>query len=183
MAFRHESNAGLETRRYQKILVATDGSDCSALAADHAMYLSETLGARLYVLYSVDVQRAFHVGIHFGEAVAELKRFGREVVAAVREKAEKRRIRCEEILTEGTPHKSIIRVWDEIGADLVVLGSTGMTRSGAGPHRQRKPEGAPLLRTPSPPSARALRRGLPKRSLPTHLAPTRAVKRIELGPR
>jgi nucleotide-binding universal stress UspA family protein len=127
MELRHESNAGPETRRYQKILVATDGSDCSSLAVDHAMNLSQTLGARLYALYSVDVQRAFHVGIHFGEAVAELERFGREAVATVREKAEERGIRCEEILTEGTPYKSIIRVSDEIGADLIVLGSTGMT--------------------------------------------------------
>ena len=112
MEFRHEGNVGPETTSYQRILVATDGSECSALAANHAMYLSETLGALPYALYSVDVQRAFHVGIHFGEAVAELKRFGREAVTAVREKAEERGVRCEEILTEGTPYKSIIRVRD-----------------------------------------------------------------------
>lgn len=111
------------TARYRRILVATNGSDCSTLA----VYLAETLGARLYALYSVDVQRAFHVGIHFGEAVVELKKFGHEAVSAVRVLAEGRGLACEEIVAEGTPHRSIIRASDEIEADLIVLGSTGMT--------------------------------------------------------
>jgi nucleotide-binding universal stress UspA family protein len=115
------------TARYRRILVATDGSDCSTLAATHAVYLAETLGARLYALYSVDVQRAFHVGIHFGEGVVELEKFGHEAVGAVRVLAEERGLACEEIVAEGTPHRSIIRASDEIGADLIVLGSTGMT--------------------------------------------------------
>jgi nucleotide-binding universal stress UspA family protein len=116
-----------QTTRYRRILVATDGSECSMRAAAHALYLAETLGARLYVLYSVNVQRAFHLGIHFGEAVAELRRFGRDALDAVRRMAEERGLECEEILAEGVPHKTIIRVAEEIGADLIVLGSTGMT--------------------------------------------------------
>jgi len=113
--------------RYQRILVATDGSGCSVRAAAHAMYLAQALGARLYALYSVNVHRAFHMGIHFGEAVAELERFGQDAIDAVREMAEVRGLECEKILVEGVPHKSIIRIADEIGADLIVLGSTGMT--------------------------------------------------------
>lgn len=115
------------TARYERILVATDGSECSVRAAAHALYLAESLGARLYALHSVNVQRAFHVGIHFGEAVAELRRFGQNALDVVREMAEERGLECEEILADGVPHRSIIRVSDEIGADLIVLGSTGMT--------------------------------------------------------
>jgi nucleotide-binding universal stress UspA family protein len=79
-----------QTARYRRILLATDGSECSARAAAHAMYLAEALGACLYALYSVNVQRAFHMGIHFGEAVAELEGFSRGAVAAVRKMAERR---------------------------------------------------------------------------------------------
>jgi len=100
--------------RYQRILVATDGSECSVRAAAHAVYLAQALGARLYALYSVNVHRAFHMGIHFGEAVAEPERFGRDAIDAVREMAEERGLECEKILVEGVPHKSIIRVADEI---------------------------------------------------------------------
>lgn len=113
--------------RYERILVATDGSECSVRAAAHAVYLAEAVGARLHALYSVDRERAFHMGIHFGEAVADLRESGREAVAAVRKMAEERGLQCEEILTEGAAHKSIILASDEIEADLIVLGSTGMT--------------------------------------------------------
>jgi nucleotide-binding universal stress UspA family protein len=115
------------TALYGKILVATDGSDCSVRAAAHAVYLAESLGARLYALYAVDMPRAFHVGIHFGEAVAELEQFGRGAVSDVRKMAERRGLECEEIVAEGSPHESIILVSNEIGADLVVVGSTGVT--------------------------------------------------------
>jgi nucleotide-binding universal stress UspA family protein len=79
-----------QTARYQRILVATDGSECSVRAAAHAVYLAEALGTRLYALYSVNVHRAFHMGIHYGEAVAELKRFGRSAIDAVGEMAQER---------------------------------------------------------------------------------------------
>jgi nucleotide-binding universal stress UspA family protein len=115
------------TARYQRILVATDGSECSVRAAAHALYLAESLGARLFTLHSVNVQRAFHMGIHFGEAVTDLRRFGQNAIDTVREMAEERSLEFEEILVDGVLHRSIIRVSDEIGADLIVLGSTGMT--------------------------------------------------------
>ena len=112
---------------YRRILVGTDGSGCSARAAAHAVYLARELGARLYVLYSVNVERAFHAGIHFGEAVGELERTGGEATAAVRTMAEAAGVGCEEILTTGRPHRAIIGASEEVDADLIVVGSTGMT--------------------------------------------------------
>jgi nucleotide-binding universal stress UspA family protein len=41
--------------------------------------------------------------------------------------AERRGLACEEIVAEGSPHESISLVSNEIGADLMVVGSTGMT--------------------------------------------------------
>lgn len=112
---------------YQRILVGTDGSRCSANAAAHAVYLASTLGARLYVLYSVNVELAYHMGIHFGEAVAELERAGKEATAAVKAMAGAAGVECEEILASGRPHRAIIRTSDDVGADVIVVGSTGMT--------------------------------------------------------
>lgn len=122
-----EIQQGSELVGYSKILVATDGSACSALAGRHAIYLAEKLGAELFVLYAVDVARAFHLGIHYGEAVVELERFGKEATVRVREMAEKSGVRCEERVVSGRPHDAIIKASEEIGADLVVVGSTGMT--------------------------------------------------------
>jgi len=55
------------------------------------------------------------------------EQFGRGAVSAVRKMAERRGLECEEIVAEGSPHESIILVSHEIGADLVVVGSTGVT--------------------------------------------------------
>jgi hypothetical protein len=64
------------------------------------------------------------MGIHFGEAVAELSRFGQNAIDAVREMTQERGLECENILVEGVPHKSIIRVSDEIEADLNAMPQT-----------------------------------------------------------
>lgn len=112
---------------YRRILIGTDGSACSVRAAAHAVYLARELGARLYAVNSVNVERAFSGGIHFGEAVAELEEAGREATAAVRAMADAAGVECEEILTSGRPHRAIIQTADEVGADLLVVGSTGMT--------------------------------------------------------
>ncbi|MEJ7843118.1 MAG: universal stress protein [Rubrobacter sp.] len=112
---------------YRTVLVGTDGSDCSARAAAHAVYLARELGARLCALYSVNVERAFSSGIHFGEAVSELERDGKGATAAVKAMAGAAGVECGEILTSGRPHRAIIRVSDEVDADLIVVGSTGMT--------------------------------------------------------
>lgn len=112
---------------YRRILVGTDGSACSERAARHAVYLAGELGARLYALSSVNVSRAFSAGIHFAEAVTELKGTAREATATVKAMAEAAGVECEEILTTGKPHRAILEASEEVDADLIVVGSTGMT--------------------------------------------------------
>ena len=56
-----------------KVLLATDGSMASFPAAERAVHLAGQLGAKLYVLYAVDKDRAFHGGIHYGEDLQEFR--------------------------------------------------------------------------------------------------------------
>jgi nucleotide-binding universal stress UspA family protein len=116
-----------EATKYSRILVGTDGSACSRQAARHAADLAETLGAQLYALNAVDLERAFHLGIHFGEAIIELEQLGRKALQEVNEIATEKGVRCEEMLVRGRPHKAIIEAAEEVGADLIVVGSVGMT--------------------------------------------------------
>lgn len=126
---------------YSRILLGTDGSRCSERAARHAVYLAEKLGAELVALNAVDVDLAFRTtGIHFGEAVAELEKAGREALAVVGKIAEEKGIGCEQILLRGKPHEAIVETSDEIGADLVIVGSTGMSsleRALVGSHSEK----------------------------------------------
>jgi nucleotide-binding universal stress UspA family protein len=122
-----ETTTETEVPRYSRILLGTDGSACSLRAARHAVYLAKSLGAELFALNAVDVANAFHVGIHFGDATAELERLGREALRVVGEIAAQKGVRCEEMLVRGHPHAAIILAAEEVGADLVIVGSTGST--------------------------------------------------------
>jgi nucleotide-binding universal stress UspA family protein len=124
---RAAAGASTEPGAYRRILVGTDGSACSERAAGHAVYLARELGARLYALNSVNSARAFSAGIHFAEAVADLTRAGKEATAAVKAMADAAGVECEEILAFGRPHRAIVEASDELDADLIVVGSTGMT--------------------------------------------------------
>ncbi len=51
------------------ILLATDGSKASLHTAERAVHLAGRLGAKLYILYAIDKDRAFHAGIHYGDVL------------------------------------------------------------------------------------------------------------------
>lgn len=113
-----------------KLLLATDGSYASLRAAEHAVFLAGVLGAKLYALYVVDEDRAFRTGIHYGEAVGELARDGREALGEVAALAAASGVEHEEVLVEGRPREAIAGVAEAVGADYVVLGSHGETGIG-----------------------------------------------------
>jgi nucleotide-binding universal stress UspA family protein len=109
------------------VLVATDGSEVSLRAGEHAARLAEGLEAKLFALYVVDEQLAFHGGIHYAELVERLSQDGREATGTVRALAEKAGVECEELIVFGRPYQTILAVAEEVGADPIVLGAEGMT--------------------------------------------------------
>jgi nucleotide-binding universal stress UspA family protein len=112
-----------------KILVATDGSKASFHAAERAVHLAGHLRAKLYVLYAVDKDRAFHAGIHYGEDLRELERAGKEATEKVAALAQKHGVEYEKLVVEGGRAAQTI-VWEaqELGADYIVMGAEGMSR-------------------------------------------------------
>ncbi len=107
------------------ILAATDGSEVSLRAGEHAVRLAEELGARLVVLYVVDEDAAFHAGIHYGDAVAEFALDGREATAKVASLAAEGGVECREVVVSGNPHRAIVSKANDLAADYIVLGSHG----------------------------------------------------------
>jgi nucleotide-binding universal stress UspA family protein len=112
-----------------RILLATDSSKASCHAAERAVHLAGHLRAKLYVLYAVDKDRAFHAGIHYGEDLRELEKAGKEATEKVAALAEKHRLECEKLVVEGGRAARTI-VWEaqEVGADYIVMGAAGMSR-------------------------------------------------------
>ncbi len=112
---------------YTKILVPTDGSDYSFKAGEHAVYLAQLTGARLYVLYVVDTDMAFHSGIHYAEDVSGLEKSGPDATGKIRSICERAGIPCEEMIIRGKPADVIVDTAEKTGASLIVIGSLGMS--------------------------------------------------------
>jgi nucleotide-binding universal stress UspA family protein len=112
-----------------KVLLATDGSIASFHAAERAVHLAGQLGAKLYVLYAVDKDRAFHGGIHYGEGLQELRKAGEEATEKVAALASKHGVESEKHIVEGRrPAQTILWAAEEIGADYIMMGAEGMSR-------------------------------------------------------
>jgi nucleotide-binding universal stress UspA family protein len=112
-----------------RILLATDGSKASFHAAERAVHLAGHLGAKLYVLYAVDKDRAFHAGIHYGEDMQELRKAGEEATEKVAALAAKHGVESEKHVVEGgRPARTILWAAEEIGADYIMMGAEGMSR-------------------------------------------------------
>ena len=124
-----EENGGQqETLRYSKLLVATDGSAAALRAGGYAARLARRLGAKLYILNVVNIHWTFIGGVHYGEAVRELTRTGREATAEIKALADQDGVECEELIVEGDPARAIVGVAEEVDADCVLLGRETRSR-------------------------------------------------------
>jgi nucleotide-binding universal stress UspA family protein len=112
---------------YKKVLVPTDGSDYSYKAGEHAVYLAQLTGARIYVLYVVDTDMAFRSGIHYAEDVCGLEKSGPDITGKIKSMCERAGVPCEEMIARGKPADVILGVAEKDGADLIVIGSLGMS--------------------------------------------------------
>jgi nucleotide-binding universal stress UspA family protein len=112
-----------------KVLVATDGSKASSHAAERAVYLAGHMGAKLYVLYAIDKDRAFHAGIHYGEDLRELQKAGKEATEKVAALADKQGVECEKLVVEGgRAARTIVWAAQEIESNYIMMGTEGMSR-------------------------------------------------------
>ncbi|QDX40608.1 universal stress protein [Salarchaeum sp. JOR-1] len=111
---------------YDRILLATDGSEASAEAVEHAVALAEATGATLHALYVVDedVYSAYsgdeyvqeHEGLESG-----LVESGEDALAAVESAADDVDVVTE--LVHGRPSDEILAYGNEHDVDLIVVGT------------------------------------------------------------
>lgn len=110
---------------YDTILVPTDGSSGSERAIVHAVELASTYGATLHALYVVDDAQIPVAGAETLDD--ELAAAGKAAIDAVRERATDTDVAFVSALRRGDPTQEILAYRDEIGADLVVMGTHGRT--------------------------------------------------------
>ncbi len=110
---------------WEKILLATDGSMRSRMAADRALELAQIYGSELLVVSVQDFPAAIR-GVAPKERL-ELLKICEDHVAEVLERAEALQIKAEGIILEGAAYAAIADLAQEYQANLIVMGSHGKT--------------------------------------------------------
>lgn len=111
---------------YGTILLATDGSDGSERALEHALALAESTGATLHAVSVVETRTAYDNAIVDPEEVREnLRSDAREAVAAAAEAADAAGVPYRTDVLEGPPPERLLEAVEDARPDVVVVGATG----------------------------------------------------------
>ena len=109
---------------YDAILVPTDGSDQSEMAAKHAMDLAEQFETTVHALFVVEQTGPSG---HWDFAVEDQETAGEAALDAVVELGEARGVEVVPHLRRGAPSEAIVDAAVEYGADLIIMGTQGRT--------------------------------------------------------
>ncbi len=122
---------------FKKVMIATDGSDYSRLAADKGIELARLSGGTVYAVCVVSTAYLsymsgdyyFSVGVNpYWELMHEaLKNQGQQAVNYVKDLGEIKGINVESVLLEGNPSDELIRYAEEEKMDIVIMGTLGKT--------------------------------------------------------
>lgn len=113
---------------FERILVATDGSEPATAAAGHAVDLAAAHGATLHALYVVDTGTN-PLTVSKGEVRESLREVGAdaadEALSTVEELADDAGVELVRATREGSPDGAILAYATEAAVDLVVIGTHG----------------------------------------------------------
>lgn len=112
---------------YDRVLVPTDGNDGVQQALDHALRLADDHDATVHAFSVID-RRLTRAAADAGEAVHDrLRERSEAAVSAVADRVADAGLAAETAVREGVPDKAIVEYADEVGADVVVIGTYGRT--------------------------------------------------------
>jgi nucleotide-binding universal stress UspA family protein len=112
----------------KKILVPTDLGEPGESALAYAVGLSESLGAEVILLHAFELPV---IGFPDGALVATADLASRIVNASQKalgeavERYKGRKVKLSPVLTQGDPREIILAVANDMGADLIVMGTHG----------------------------------------------------------
>ncbi|MGI5991032.1 MAG: universal stress protein [Methanosarcina sp.] len=124
------------TVNFKKIMIATDGSDCSRLAADKGIELARLSGGMVYAVFvvstaslSIDGDYFSSMGVNpYWELIYNsLKNQGQKALDYVKDLGKMKGINVESVLLEGHPADELIQYAEENKMDIIVMGTLGRT--------------------------------------------------------
>jgi nucleotide-binding universal stress UspA family protein len=115
---------------FGKILVAIDGSKTSEKARDTALEMAKTWSAEVHVVYVIETGLFSSIPMdNTWEVIyGMLKSEGEKALGEAKKKAIEMEVGAQTYLREGHAGNEILKVAQEAGADMVVVGSHGKTQ-------------------------------------------------------
>lgn len=117
---------------YEKILIATDGSDASLKASEHGVKLAQSQGADVLALYVINeaaissvISSAVLHGSSRGDLKANMKEAAEKAVNEVAKMGEAAGVKVDPQVREGDAAGKIVETAGINGADVIVIGSHG----------------------------------------------------------
>jgi nucleotide-binding universal stress UspA family protein len=113
---------------FKRILVPTDFTETSDRAIDYALSLAERLGSSVTIMHAYEIpiigfpDGALVATADIATQIASASRAGLDSAVARRKGA---KVQIDGILRDGVAWEEINKVADEIGADLIVIGTHG----------------------------------------------------------
>ena len=114
---------------FEKILVATDGSEHGYRAARVALELGKISGGKVTAIYVADTVKTSHLPddmLLFSIRELLLKE-GKEALKQVESLAQEKGVAFESLVVDGNPGSEIIRSAEASGMDIIILGAVGRT--------------------------------------------------------
>jgi len=114
---------------FEKILVATDGSEHGYRAAGVALELGRISGGKVTAIYVADTVKTSHLPddmLLFSIRELLLKE-GKEALKQVESLAQEKEVAFESVVVEGNPGSEIISYAESAGMDIIILGAVGRT--------------------------------------------------------
>jgi nucleotide-binding universal stress UspA family protein len=121
---------------FKKIMIATDGSACSKLAADKGIEFARLTGGTVYAVHvlskaylsAMDGESYSSMGMNPWESIKEeFQKQGQQAVDYVKERGEIKGVNVESVLLEGNPSEELIRYAEEKNMDIIIMGTLGKT--------------------------------------------------------
>lgn len=113
-------------RLFEKILIATDGSERNKAAVEEALQIGRVCGSKVFAAYVMDIgvlESASTDGVVIRDTWTVIQREADAVLDRVRTIAEG--VNLETVILEGKPAAEIVKYASENKIDLIVIGTQG----------------------------------------------------------
>ena len=111
---------------YDKVLIATDGSEASTGCVEYGLAVAEAMDADVDAMYVVETGATYILTVDLADSdLNEYRAYGEEVVTDVVEQAADRNLRANGVVKMGNPAEKIAEHADTNDFDLIVVGKQG----------------------------------------------------------